>query len=470
MACSECGAALPGYPTMISTPTRVDQKAIVPPLVPPVPPRSEWDEGEDDLFEGSLPGLPLRGIAVLAVALLLIAGAIFLIYQRNITAGSTIEAAASIEATSAFEISATPDGTNATIPPIDGSPAAVAMRETDTILSITATALVRPRSTIPPTNTRRPTITPTDAPFVPPPTLDIPTVTPIPPTATLTPTRGPCIQKAKQGDTLSALMARCGVYSSDAVQTVLELNGLKDTISLQIGQSIEIPWPTPTGGAPVADGADVTPDPAAMIDAEPTLQPGLAWHTVGKNDSAITIAFRYGTTIKILNDLNPEISSSFLQCDPGVPMGGPDCIVTLQPGQRLRVPVPMPTPTLSPTPNGSETPTPTPTPTFNAPYLISPGSNMLFQSTEYPVLRWSASDRLSPGQVYLVMLKDKTAGKMWRIPVREMFYPLTPEIQPADGKRHEFEWSVGIGVETNGVIPDSTSYVTETRTFVWQGR
>jgi len=456
MACSECGAALPGVPTTINP--RLKENINL----PTVPPRSEWDDGEDDLFEGALPAFPVRGLLVFAVAVLLLTGSVFFIWQRN-SAGGSFDPTAEV-----MVITVTPESADSIILNTT-TPVPVAMQATDAVLSVTATALVRPRSTVPPTNTKRPTITPTEAPFVPPPTLDIPTITPIPPSATLTPTRGPCVQKAKQGDTLSALMARCGVYSRDAIQPVLDLNNMKDAISLQVGQEVQIPWPTPTGGAPTNEPG-TTPGAAVMQDVEPTLQPGLAWHTVGKNDSAITIALRYHTTIKILNDLNPEISSSFLKCDPGVPMGGQDCIVTLNPGQRIRVPVPLPTPTLSPTPNGSETATPTYTATFNAPYLISPGNNMLFEASEFPVLRWSASDRLAPGQVYLITLKDITSAKMWRIPTKEMFYPLTTEIQSADGKRHEFEWSVGIAIETNGIIPDATNYVTETRSFVWQGR
>jgi hypothetical protein len=464
MKCAECGAALPGVP-FATTPRAASNVPL-----PSVPPRSEWGEGEDDLFEGALPGFPLRGLAVLLVALLLIAGGLFFIWERNNGNNSNAGGSTENPTAEAFLVSPTPDNpllvnNSSLIPTL-----APAVQGTDSVLSITATALIRPRSTIPPTNTKRPSITPTEPPFVPPPTLDIPTVTPIPPSPTLTPTRGPCVQKAKPGDTLSSLMARCGVYSRDAIQTVLDMNNMKDTVSLQIGQTVEIPWPTPTGGAPVSVGSTTPGAAVANVDAEPTLPPGFAWYTVGKNDSAITIAVRFNTTIKVLNEINPEISSSFLKCDPGVPMGGQDCIVTLNPGQRIRVPVPLPTATLSPTPNGSETPTPTFTATFNAPYLISPGNNMLFEVSEFPVLRWSASDRLSGGQVYLIFLKDKTANKSYRIPTKEMFYPLTSEIQPADGKRHEFEWAVGIGLETQGLIPDATNYITETRTFVWQGR
>jgi hypothetical protein len=200
------------------------------------------------------------------------------------------------------------------------------------------------------------------------------------------------------------------------------------------------------------------------------LIPGQAWYVVRQNDSAITIAVKFNTTIKVLFDLNPEIASSFSQCDYGQPAGGEGCTVALSVGQRMRVPVPFPTPTLSATPNGSETPTPTATATFNVPYLIGPGNNMLFDSGDFPVLRWSASDRLGPDQVYLITLHDKTIDKTYRIPTTGLSYALTAEYQPTGNTRHEYEWRVGIALSKAGVIPEATEFNTETRTFVWQGR
>lgn len=455
--CAECGAALNGVPVSLARGMMKRSPAL--PLA--TPPRSEWSEGEDDLFEGALPGLPMRGMAVFLVAVILVVGGAFFLIQRN---QPTALASLPTE-------TVTPRPTQTPAPPPTRDP--VIVNATDAILRITVSALyVTPRATLPPTNTRPPSATATTVAFVVPPTLDIPSVTPIPPSPTATPTRGPCLQKAKEGDTLSAMAARCGHFSKDVIPMILEQNAMKDAASLQVGQQVSIPWPTPTG-APLAaaNGVLNTPSAAQMRDLEPTLIAGQAWYTILKGDSAISIAYKYNTTIKVLKDLNPEISTQFSTlCDYGQPAGGADCTVNLTPGNRLRVPVPLPTATLSRTPNGSETPTPTPTPTFNAPYLLSPGNNMLFESGDFPVLRWGGSDRLQAGQVYLLTVRDKALNKVFRIPTKDVFFTLTPEIQSTDGKRHEFEWSVGIALERAGVIPEPTDFVTETRTFVWQGR
>ncbi len=447
--CPVCGAALTGAIRRPVRPAPDDIAQIAAPRA------GNSDVGENDLYEGALPAFPVRGVLMLAVVLLAIGGGAAFFIQRS-------AAAPPIEPTSEAVVFFT------TVTPIPGSPDASAMTAIAAAPSGTATQPAKP--TAPPTNTRPPSLTPTDTPFVALPTLDMPTVTTIPPSATLTPTRGPCIQKAKQGDTLSALMARCGIYSSAALPVVLELNNMSSPSVLQVGQSIQIPWPTATGAPVAAAVGSGTPLAVNARDVEPTLIPGQAWHTVKAGENAITIAYKYGATIKILHDLNPEINAAFSQCDYGQPAGGQDCTVSLSVGQRLRVPVPTPTPTLTFTPNGSETPTPTYTPTYNAPYIIGPGNNMLFDAGDFPVLRWSASDRLSKGQVYLIVLKDRTINKTYRIPTKDLFYPLTPDVQPNDGKRHEFEWMVGVAVENGGIIPDLTQFITETRTFVWQGR
>src|SRR6185436_6406697 len=113
-----------------------------------------------------------------------------------------------------------------------------------------------------------------------------------------------------------------------------------DANSLQEGQVLIIPWPTPTGGAGEAV-AGSTPGGDAAI-AESTLPAGVGWYTVSKGDTAVAVAYKFHTDMKSLRDLNPEIQ--FLQCDFGLPSGGPSC--TLKPllgeGQRIRVPAPTP--------------------------------------------------------------------------------------------------------------------------------
>ena len=253
------------------------------------------------------------------------------------------------------------------------------------------------------------------------------------------------------------------------IPTILDMNNMTDAAQLQIGQSVQIPWPSPTSGAAgvaiaVGNGTPTVPPPNV-----PTLPPGVAWYTVIKGDNAISIAYKFHATIKILHDLNPEIASDFSQCDYGQPAGGQTCSVRLSEGEQVRVPVPLPTATLSPTPNGSETATPPASATFNAPFLVGPGDNMLFGPAEFPVLRWGASGALLPGQVYLITVQDVTTNVTYRVTTTDTSYQVSYDWQPADGSRHVYNWSVSVATQGAGGTPTPAAFVTDTRMFTWQG-
>jgi LysM repeat protein len=438
--CALCGAALNGIPvatvSLSGKPAlrRRSKTALEGPI------RADWDEGDSDLYEGVLPSIPLRGILVIVVTVAVIAGIAFFVVTQ--VAGTSN------------------DGSTAAMLP---TLTATSSRPTD----VPTAGAAAPLFTVPPTNTKIP------ASVIEAPTLALPTVTPAPATPTITPTRGPCMQKVKKGDTVYGLAARCGHRDLAIVDVILELNNMKDATQLQVGQVLEIPWPTPTGGPPAQSGnASGTPGAAnaGATSVGPTLPPGVMWYTVKKGDTAVSIAYKYHTTMKILRDLNPEIQ--FLQCDFGLPGGGPAC--TLKPmlgeGQSLRVPAPTPTPTLSPTLTGSETATPTATATFNAPFSQSPSDNMLFESSEVPTLRWVASGELNPNEVYLITVRDMTASVTYIGTTRELSFQLPTDWQPTDGKRHVFEWSVAVALKNDSGTPTPTAFTTETRTFTWMSR
>jgi LysM domain len=325
------------------------------------------------------------------------------------------------------------------------------------------------------------------------PTLSLATVTSGPPTltrtatVTITPTQGPCVQEVQTGDSLIAIIARCGHRDyADLLQIVLDLNNLRDPNALQVGQSIEIPWPTPTFDpnlAPVAtvitqtgssDGtgditvasAGVARDAAGLrIPATPTLQPGITWHRVVKDENIIIIAVQYGASLRILSELNPEVT--FSQCDFGLGSGGPNCVVLLSEGQLIRVPAPTPTPTIQPTPSGSETPTPTVTPTFNIPSIISPSDRTFFGANEIVTLRWVGTGTLGKNEVYWVQVEDMTSGIQYHATTEELSFILPMDWQSDLNERHDYQWTVSV-VNTNN--PETPIATTEPRQFTWQGR
>jgi len=331
----------------------------------------------------------------------------------------------------------------------------------------------RARTEVPTFGAMNPTVIPTNTKIPIPsvvPTLSLPTVTPAPPTATITPTRGPCVQKAGKGDTIYGLAAKCGHKHLSIVDMIVEINGLKNANSLQEGQTIEIPWPTATGDA-VDTGGGLTPGVSGnQSPPEATLPPGVIWYTVKKGDTAISVAYKFNMFMSSLRDLNPEIQ--FLQCDFSQPSGGKDC--TLRPllgeGQRIRVQAPASAATPTPTSSGSETITPTPTATFNAPYSQSPDENMLYQSSELPVLRWVASGELGANQVYFVIVRDLTANLSYNGVTRELSFQVPADWQPADGTTHTFQWLVALANNNSGGTPVPSALTTDTRTFTWQSR
>ena len=320
-------------------------------------------------------------------------------------------------------------------------------------------------------------------------TLFLPTLTvPPPPSATPEPTAtpGPCDQVVQAGDTLITLAIRCGHNDLAILDVIVDLNGLRSAESIQQGQHILIPWPTPTPGATEADtpadggttGQSAAPadttgagsDPYAISEVIPTatLQPGVTWYTVQTGDNIIQIAVQFDATIEILSQLNPEVT--FSQCDFGMASGGGNCIVQLVAGQQLRVPVPTPTPTLSPTPNGSETPTPTATPTFNAPSLLNPGDRALFGRDDIVTLRWVTTGVLGPDEIYQVTVTDTTAGRVYTETTNDTLFIIPAEWQPANGQRHTFTWQVAVGpAGTTGGLA-SITFNTPSRLFFWDSR
>lgn len=343
--------------------------------------------------------------------------------------------------------------------------------------------------TMPPTNTpRTPGITPTITPVPPtPPMLDLPTITPVPPTPTITPTLEPCIQTAWAGATIFEMALKCGHVDWAVVDVILEMNDMEDAAELREGQTLEIPWPTPTPGAeppePDAEtgtetGADDqaavvlnefgTPDRLAQYqDVEATLRPGQKWHTIQAGETIAGIAYLYDTTIELLSQINPEIP--FLQCDFGQTYGGPNCSVMLIEGERLRVPVPVPMPEPTATP-GMRSPTPQPSPTYNAPYLVGPNDGAHFNADQIVTLRWNGTGTLATNERYVVRVFDMETGEDYVALVQETFYSLPGGWQPTDRKQHTFQWTISVGtVDAEFNVLDEYDE-TDPRYFSWDSR
>lgn len=324
------------------------------------------------------------------------------------------------------------------------------------------------------TNTARPPL------LLPTVTLGTPTMTPtaIP---SETPTQGPCSQQVQPNDSLIAIVARCGHRDySTLLQTVLDLNNLTDPNQIQIGQTILVPWPTPTfdpnaTATPTPEGQSETTGSAVVsadlsgsslrIPPTETLLPGVIWHRVQANENIIIIAVAYGANLRTLSELNPEVT--FSQCDFGLGTGGPNCTVQIYEGQLIRVPAPTPTPTIQPTPSGSETPTPSPTPTFNLPTALSPSDRAFFSKSEIVTLRWIGTGSLGEGEAYQVRMTDLAANITYTATTTDLFFIVPDDWHNPDDGRHDYQWTVSV-IRVDQ--PDRPYSVTEPRQFTWQGR
>ncbi len=316
-----------------------------------------------------------------------------------------------------------------------------------------------------------PTFIPTNTRIVP----DLPTVTP---PASLTPTQGPCVFTVQAEDTLYGLALLCGHVDFSAVDAIVEYNNLSCPTCIQAGQVIEVPRPTPTldpalleepsSGAAVTSevvtvadtgGATVSADDIVLtrsVALEPTLDPGLMWHTVTLNQTLFDVIAIYGIDVKLLSEINPEMD--FPQCDFGERYGGPTCAVFLYEGQRIRVPAPTPTPTLPPTLSGSETPTPTATATFNVPALFSPQVDEQFEASEIVTLRWTTTGTLGLDEAYLVQVTNATTGQTFRALSCDLLFDLPKDWQPDKNASQEYTWSVSVVLLRSGVNTDGTVY------------
>ena len=319
--------------------------------------------------------------------------------------------------------------------------------------------------------------------------LMAPSITPGTPTATFTIspepspepsetfTPAPCVRRVAAGDSLIAIILRCGHRNLAILPTVMALNDIADETRIQIGQEISVPHPAPSA-APAARPEPEDSASAPTRDDEltrlafdpfaptltPTLLPGLMWYDVQADDDMIYVAAIHEISIKTLADLNPEIS--FNLCDFGEVYGGPECTVQLFVNQRIRVPAPRPTATSIATASGSETPSPSPTATFNAPVAQSPADEAFFSPYEQVTLRWVGTGSLSQSQVYRITLMNTDSGERFAADTQELFFIIPSEWQSPEAGSHRYSWQVSIAESGSA----TTSYTTASRAFVWQGK
>lgn len=278
---------------------------------------------------------------------------------------------------------------------------------------------------------------------------ETPSDTPAPPTNPPPPTEtlGPFEYVIQESDTLMYIiqLPQHGYgYELNVAQLVVDLNENMTSIDFlpPAGSTILIPRPTSTA---TPEGMAATQEVLESLDIDTSSGAALSsGSTVGcyevqEDDSLVSIAAEYDTTLEIISQLNTDLN--WFGCDFTLPSGGPQCNPTIQIGQCINVPQPTPIPTNTATPSGNETPTPTPT--YPAPRMLYPTNNSVVPPGQFD-LQWVAVTGLEDGDEYLVELTDVTNGQKTLQVTSSTSFTLPDTFVPNDGQPHVIEWRVSV--------------------------
>lgn len=294
------------------------------------------------------------------------------------------------------------------------------LRATDRVVEPTAVPTATTTATITPTVTA--TLTPTL----------VPTATPQP----------PFDYTVASGDTCGGIAATFNV----SVQSIIILNNLPAACnSLTVGQTLQIPYPTPT----------VTPPPTATLEGvEATVAAcEKVLITVQENDTLSSIAANYAVpqeAIKTFNGLSTD--TVFL-------------------GMQIQIPLCMRAATPGPTP------TPTTPPPYQAPNLLLPADGASFTlANDIVTLQWASIGTLRENEAYQVTVEDVTEGAGRRITeyVTDTKLIVPVSFRPKDNLPHVMRWTVTtvrqMGSDEQGEpIWESAGSPSLDRVFSWTG-
>jgi LysM repeat protein len=282
----------------------------------------------------------------------------------------------------------------------------------------TATPTLTPTSSPPPTFT--PSATATDTPE--------PTGTPLPPVE----------YKVVQNDTCLKIAASFNV----SYQSIIQLNKLDPNCTLSVGQTLQIPQPTPTP----------TTLPTATLPAGVVTQVPRTTYTVHSGDTLQGIARFYGVSVADLMEVN-GIS------DPAKITVGLVLIIPLE-----RVVTPGPTPTA------------TAPPPWPAPNQLLPADGHIFTAADLTVtLQWTSVGTLRTNEYYYVVVEDVTCNcaSFVRQATTETKFILPGTARPVEATTHIYRWTVTTVRQTSP--PGSPAQyepagaTSPSRVFSWEG-
>ncbi len=274
-------------------------------------------------------------------------------------------------------------------------------------------ALVPTLTPIPPTPTHTPTQTLIPTETAPPSATPTITLTPAP---TTTP-EPPRLHTVSSGDTLFGLALRYRVEPD----SIAVANGFALDAPILSGQTLQIPWPTPTPPL-IPVGIEVNGE---LVIADPT---GCQRYEVVTGDSLSAITARFDVDYDLFLLVNRLTSAS-----------------VIQPGDTVCVPTIVYGATLPPTPGPSPTPSLTPPPP--GPHLLYPVQNATIAPPDGLVtLQWVAVKDLTDDEWYMVELTDLDAldSAPFRGFTRDNAFQVPSSWRPPVAEPHNLRWRVSI--------------------------
>ncbi len=280
-----------------------------------------------------------------------------------------------------------------------------------------------------PTETPTPTLTPTNT---------------APPTETPTPTLQPPFEyTVKESDGSCSQIA----YNFNvSVQSIIVLNNLASSCPIYAGQTLLIPYPTPTP-PPAA-----TNTPLAEIATQQACES--VQITVQEGDTLSSISANYAVSKESIKQFNKLTTDNVLI------------------GQILMIPLCE----RAPDP-GKPTPTATIPPPYPAPNLLLPADGAAFTlANDVVTLQWASVGVLRDAEAYQITIEDITANQTRRVTdyVTDTKYIVPTSFRPKDNVAHVMRWQVVTvfqsGVDEQGnPIWVAAGAASEKRVFTWVG-
>jgi LysM repeat protein len=268
-------------------------------------------------------------------------------------------------------------------------------------------------------------------------------------TATLLPTEAPTATEIPPFDyTVAEGDGTCGFIAAQfkvSVQSIIIANNLPASCPISVGQSLKIPYPTPTVPPPPTSTPPEADQTKIACETVPI--------TVQDGDTLSTIAANYAVPPEAIKEFNGKTTDNVFV---GETLSIPLC-------KRAATPGPTPTATIPPP--------------YPAPNLLLPADGAAFTlANDVVTLQWASVGTLRDAEAYQVTIEDVTSDQTRRLTdyVTDTKYIVPTSFRPKDNVAHVLRWWVTpvrqTGTDDQGQpVWVNAGAVSEKHVFTWVG-